>query len=109
MPFHRLSDIDPRVLAPGYSARLIHTDHLTLSYVSVEAGAPLPEHAHPHEQVTSVIEGQFELVVEGRAYQMGPGDVVVIPSNARHSGKALKSCYILDAFYPPRADLQRPG
>jgi quercetin dioxygenase-like cupin family protein len=109
MTFHRLNDIAERELAPGYRARLIHTEHMTLSYVRVDAGAPLPEHAHPHEQVTSVIEGQFELVIAGTAHRMGPGEAAVIPPNAPHSGKGLTACYILDVFYPVREDLRRAG
>jgi quercetin dioxygenase-like cupin family protein len=35
---------------------------------------------------------------------MKTGSVAVIPSNARHSGKAVTACRILDVFYPLRED-----
>ncbi|MBN2346930.1 MAG: cupin domain-containing protein [Candidatus Aminicenantes bacterium] len=80
---------------------------MTLAYWRIEAGAALPDHAHPHEQVTQVIEGEFELTMDGEARTLKPGHVAVIPGNAPHCGKALTACKITDAFYPVREDYRR--
>ena len=64
----------------------------------------MPEHAHPHEQVSHVIEGEFELTIDGVKSVLRPGVVAVIPSNAKHSGTARTDCTIIDAFYPVRED-----
>jgi len=77
---------------------------MTCSYWTIEAGATLPEHAHPHEQVTTVIRGTFEMAVDGETRVIEPGEVVVIPSGARHRGLALTDCYIVDVFHPVRED-----
>ena len=61
-------------------------------------GAELPEHSHPHEQVMQVIEGEFELTVDGVARRFEAGDLCAIPSDATHSGIALTDCRILDTF-----------
>jgi quercetin dioxygenase-like cupin family protein len=100
----RLSDIQPRDIAPGYRARFVHSAHMTFAHWEIDAGAPLPEHAHPHEQVVHVVEGRFDLVVDGQTHALSAGEVFIIPSNAVHSGFAVTDCWIVDAFYPVREE-----
>ncbi|HMX39988.1 MAG TPA: cupin domain-containing protein [Saprospiraceae bacterium] len=103
---HTLQHLSVLDLAPGYRARLVHADSMTLSYVDVDAGAPLPEHAHVHEQITTLLEGRFEMVVGGVSMVLEAGQTVIIPSQVPHSGKALTACRILDVFHPVREDLK---
>jgi quercetin dioxygenase-like cupin family protein len=107
MPFINLTDLAPKELAPGYTARLVHSDHLTISHVSIDAGAPLPQHAHPHEQIANLIEGEFEMTIAGEARVLKAGMVAVIPPNVPHSGKAITKCCIVDVFCPVREDLRK--
>ena len=104
MVFQDLKDIAEREIVPGYRARFIHSDHMTLAFWDVDPGATLPEHSHPHEQIANVLEGQFELTVAGESKILEPGMVAVIPSDVPHSGKAITACRLLDAFQPSRDD-----
>lgn len=104
MSFVSLSDVPEREVIPGYRVRFVHTDNMTFAYWTVTAGAPLPEHAHPHEQVANVVSGEYELTVGGTTRVLSPGSVAVIPSNVPHSGKAVTDCRILDVFHPVRED-----
>lgn len=104
MPFQDLIDLPEKEIVPGYRARFIHGDNLTLAYWEVDPGAALPEHSHPHEQIANVLEGKFELTVAGETRALEPGQVAVIPGNVPHSGRALTACRLLDAFYPARDD-----
>ena len=88
----------------GFHGRFIHSEHMTMAFWDVEAGATLPEHAHPQEQVTTVLEGEFELCIEEEKRVLNPGMAAVLPANIRHHGKALTACRLLDAFYPVRED-----
>jgi quercetin dioxygenase-like cupin family protein len=76
----------------------------TRSVWEVAAAGFLPEHHHPHEQVAILLEGPFELTIDGETSVLVPGTVAVIPSNARHSGRAFSDCRIWDIFYPIRED-----
>ena len=77
---------------------------MTFAYWEIEKDKPLPEHSHPHEQVTNMIEGEFELTMNAETKILKPGIVAIIPPNTKHSGIAVTNCKILDVFYPTRDD-----
>ena len=104
MSFLKLKDFEEKELVPGYKVRFIHSDSMTFAYWNIDAGAALPEHSHPHEQVANVIEGKFEFNLDGDKRVIEPGDVVTIPSNVKHAGKAVTDCRLIDVFYPVRED-----
>ncbi|MBL03510.1 uncharacterized protein METZ01_LOCUS20796 [marine metagenome] len=104
MPVINLNDSAPREMMPGFNGRLVHTEWMTFVEWHVTAGALLPEHSHPHEQVTAVQEGEFEMMIDGSKNQLAPGMVAVIPSNVLHSGRAVTDCTIIDVFHPVRED-----
>lgn len=104
MNLMKLREIPGREMVPGYHARFVHSENMTLAYWDIEEGNALPKHAHPHEQVVNLIEGSFEVNVDGEIEILEPGSVVVIPSNVMHSGRALTACRIIDVFYPVRTD-----
>lgn len=104
MPFVELKDAPVKEPVPGYKAVFIHSENMTLAYWEVEEGAVMPIHSHPHEQVASVVEGQFELTLAGETRMLNPGIAAIIPSNTPHGGRALTACRLIDAFHPIRED-----
>lgn len=89
---------------PGYHGKMIHSERMTFVTWEIEEGAPFPEHKHPHEQITYIIEGELELTVSGETKVVGPGNTVIIPPNALHLGRAITACKIVDVFAPVRED-----
>ena len=104
MKFMSLKELDWKELLPGYRACFVHSETMTVAHWKIAPGASMPGHSHPHEQVSNIIDGQFELTIEGVTKILGPDDVAIIPPNASHSGKALTKCRIIDVFYPIRED-----
>jgi len=104
MAFIPLDQTPEKELIPGFQAKLIHTDGLTVGYFRIKAGSILPEHHHIHEQISNVLEGEFEMTLDGTTQLLKPGMVAVIPAMTVHSGKAVTDCYILDIFNPVRED-----
>jgi quercetin dioxygenase-like cupin family protein len=109
MPVFDLATIASKDLVPGYPAKLIHTENMTLSFLEVKAGCTLPEHSHFHEQISIVMEGEFQLTIDGEPIRFGPGKIVLIPSNAKHSGLAITDCKLMDVFNPVREDYRALG
>jgi len=104
MSFITLSEIEEKEILRGFHAKFLHTENMTASLWRVEAGAELPEHTHPHEQISMVISGQFEMSLEGESHILDAGSVALIPSNAKHGGRAITDCEIRDIFYPVREE-----
>jgi quercetin dioxygenase-like cupin family protein len=101
---HSLTNIQPKEVFPGFVGKFIHTDNMTFAYWEIKKGSALPEHSHIHEQVVNMLEGEFEIALEGTANHLFPGMILQIPSHGKHSGRALTDCKILDVFYPVRED-----
>jgi len=99
-----LNETNEKEIIPGYFARYVHTGNMTIQYCRIKAGSPMPEHSHPHEQVSIVINGTFEMTLEGQKVLLDPGVSLVIEPNKKHSGMPLTDCYIIDVFHPRRDD-----
>ncbi len=100
----QLKNIKAKEILPGYKGKFVHSEHMTIVHWDIKANSPMPEHSHVHEQVVNVMQGKFELTVQGKPLVLEPGSVVVIPSNIKHSGNALTDCSIIDVFYPVREE-----
>ncbi|WP_374951464.1 cupin domain-containing protein [Mucilaginibacter sp.] len=104
--FRYFKDIQTKEIAPGYHSKLIHTVNNTINFIEVKAGCVSPYHTHIHEQCAFIIEGQFELTVNGVPQILDAGLFAVIPPNIPHSGKAITDCKLIDIFSPVREDLK---
>ena len=102
--FKKISKIKDKEVLKGFKGRFFHTNSFTITFWEIEEGAILPEHEHIHEQTTQVIEGKLEMTINGETRILEPGMIVSIPSNVKHSGKALTTCKITDTFCPVRED-----
>lgn len=99
-----IKDIKPKELVAGISGHYAHGAALTLGYVEIKEGAILPEHYHPHEQITFIMEGQLDMTIGGKFIPLTAGMYYVIPSNVPHSAIAKTDCKAIDVFNPVRED-----
>ena len=99
-----IEQVEGRELIPGTEARFVHSDRMTVAYWTFQPGIDLPEHSHPHEQITNIVEGEFELTVDGVVHTLTAGHFLVIPPDVVHSGRSITTCKIIDAFCPVRED-----
>ena len=102
--FYQLENTPPKEIFPNWFGQMIHGEHMTVSYFRAKAGSILPRHSHPHEQISSVLEGQLELTIGEEARICKAGDVAVIPSNVPHQARAVTDVYVIDVFSPVREE-----
>jgi len=73
--------------------------------VRLDAGSHLPEHQHPHEQITYVVSGQLHMRLAGTPHDLRAGEAVSIPGGTPHSVDVPEDSFVIDTFSPPREDL----
>ena len=95
------------LIAPAETWRTLSTEKpgkISSSCPTLGPGIDLPEHSHPHDQITNIIEGEFELTVDGVPEILSAGHYRVIPPDVVHSGRSITVCRIIDVFSPVRED-----
>lgn len=71
---------------------------------TIEPGAVVPEHSHPHEQVGYLLDGTLTFTVDGESRLVEADDSYVIPGGESHSAEnnGDTTAIGLDIFSPPR-------
>lgn len=96
IPAERLND--------KFVRRLAWDGRMMIARTDVEQGCLVPAHAHDSEQITWVMSGKWRFHVEGRVVDVGPNEMISIPSNTVHSAEALETLVAYDLFTPVRED-----
>jgi len=87
---------------PGWRGRYFHSANMTFAHYEFDKGAAIHEHFHPEEEVYEVIDGELEIAIDGVTQIARPGLVAVVPSNVRHSVKALTVGRMIVVDHPRR-------
>src|SRR5437660_2513449 len=80
---------------PGVHIKTSACEKMMVSIVDLEPNSVVEEHAHPHEQVGMVLEGEAVFFIGGEQKTLKAGDLYRIPGNVRHK--------VIVAQEPPRA------
>ena len=77
---------------------------MTFADCEFMAGSTIHEHFHPQEEVYEVIAGELEVTVDAITRVVRPGVVAIVPSNARHSVRALTDGRVIIVDQPARPE-----
>jgi quercetin dioxygenase-like cupin family protein len=94
-------------LTPSLGRQLVNTKKMTIARIVLAAGAVVPSHEHPHEQVATVLEGRLRFIVGTEEFVVDAGESVIVPSGVSHRVEALTDSLVLDVFAPVRDDWVR--
>lgn len=83
-PIHNLGEAD--IPFDGAKAYLSQGDTHQILFMEFDKDVDLPEHSH-EDQWAVVLEGKFELVIDGVRKVYTKGDRYHIPAGVKHSGK----------------------
>ena len=100
----KIKSLPPKELAPGITGYYAHGEKHSFGLVEIKAGSSVPLHHHINEQITYIIEGQLDMIIDGKSCKLTTGMYRVIPSNIPHSAIAATDCKVIDTFSPVRED-----
>ena len=101
---HRWTDVAPEQLNPLITRQYVTGSNIMLARLVLKRGARVPMHHHFHEQVSHVVEGALNFLIEGREVVVRAGEILCIPPHIPHEVIALDDSVALDIFNPPRED-----
>ena len=97
------SDLELREDVAGARMWAVGLDEAMLTYFEVEPGCRFERHRHRSEQITLVLEGTLVFEVDGREFEVGPGEVAAVPADLPHAVRSLDEPVVaVDAWSPPR-------
>jgi quercetin dioxygenase-like cupin family protein len=105
MGFYSRDELPATEMLPGVVRRAVYLDGVMITFFDFEPGAVIPEHKHPHQQITYVVSGAMEFSLDGKVRVLGAGEGALIPPDVPHSAVILDGpCQALDAWHPVRED-----
>jgi len=102
------SNANVQTIGAGRTRYLTYSLNLMVVVIDFEDGPsaqPDPPHAHPHEQITYVAEGELLFFLGDTPHHLYAGDLIVVPSNLPHTIQLLSTkVRLVDTFTPIREE-----
>ena len=104
---HRWKDQPSETMKGTITRKIITSQKIMMGEVRFRKGDIVPRHSHENEQFTYVVQGALKFWFGDDDHDeivVGPGEVVIIPSNLPHRAEAMEDTVEFDIFNPPRQD-----
>ncbi len=85
--------VDLVAYQPGsvVSRTLIDKETGTVTLFAFAEGQGLSEHTAPYDALVNVVDGQAEVTIAGKKFNLETGDIIIMPANKPHALRAIKS------------------
>ncbi len=100
-------DVELESVNPSMQRQIVTGERMTVARIWFKDGFHVRQHSHEQEQVTQVVSGtmRFYLGAErSEVVDVGPGEVIVIPSNLPHEALCIGDVEEIDMWSPRRDD-----
>ena len=105
MPFFTVDELPETEMLPGVVRRAAYLEGAMMTFFDFAPGSVIPQHDHPHEQITYVVQGAMEFTLGDETQMLRAGDVVCCPSGVPHGVVVLDEPTVaLDAWHPLREE-----
>lgn len=105
MSIFSVSELPGTEMLPGVVRRAVYLEHVMMTFFDFAPGSVVPEHDHPHEQITYVVQGAMEFRLGDETQVLQAGDGACCPPGVPHSAVILDEHTVaLDAWYPLREE-----
>jgi len=98
--YHTSADWPEVEAAPGVRRRVLSCgDAVMIVQFTIDEGAEVPEHSHPHEQIGHVVFGPHEVFGSATKFrELGPGDGYSVPGGVTHGAVGVTRTVAVDTF-----------
>jgi quercetin dioxygenase-like cupin family protein len=105
MSFFTVKELPSTEMLPGVLRRAVYLDNVMLTFFEFEPGGVVPEHSHPHEQISYVVEGALEFRLGGEVQVLRAGEGACCPPGVPHGATVLEEpTKVIDAWHPVREE-----
>ena len=101
---YRWKEIAPEQMNPLTTRQYVVGTRTMLARLVLKKDAHVPLHNHMHEQISHVVEGSLNFILEGKEVTVRAGEILCIPPHVPHEVIALEDSIALDIFNPQRQD-----
>ena len=103
--YHSAAEWPEVEAVPGVFRRVLSCgDQVMVVQFRIGAGAEVPPHTHPHEQVGHVVSGRMRFRIGDEERELGPGDGYSVPGGVTHGAVGVTDVIAVDSFHPVRDD-----
>ena len=94
-PISKLIDAVEYQKGSVVSKTLIDKKTETVTIFAFEEGQGLSEHTAPFDAVVSILDGEAEVTISGKAHHLKAGEMITMPANKPHALRAIKKFKML--------------
>jgi quercetin dioxygenase-like cupin family protein len=107
-PFVFSEEISWETIDKGSERKILaYNKELMMVQVQFKKGGIGKLHHHPHRQISFIVDGAFEVEIDGQKKILNKGDSFIVETDLVHGVVALEDAAILDIFTPFREDFLR--
>lgn len=108
MPVIKENETKTVEISKNVFRKIVHLNDIMTAVIDFNNGPmsePDPPHAHPHEQISYVSEGELYVYIDDEKTKLTKGDIFYVPANVSHTVQILsKTARLVDSFSPIRRD-----
>ena len=100
-------DIELESVNPSMQRQIVTGERMTVARIWFKDGYFVRQHSHEQEQITQVVSGTLRFRLGGERNEVvdvGPGEVIVIPSDLPHEALCIGDVEEIDMWSPRRDD-----
>ena len=77
------------------SRQITKTESGNVTLFAFDQGQELSEHTAPYDALVHLLDGEAEIKISGKQYQLKAGEVIIMPANEPHALRAVKKFKML--------------
>lgn len=86
----RLTDLADYQTGSIVSRTIIDKETGTVTFFAFDEGQGLSEHTAPFDAMLNILDGEAEIVISGKTFNLKAGEIIIMPANEPHAVKAVK-------------------